>query len=84
MCPDTPGTKLVYAGRAAGAHYTHQGGGSNYLCLPDDPEFLEVTPGLQNHRSRLFGTEYEFHSNPPALGDLVQHNAPCVVCSTGA
>ena len=34
-CPSTSGTQLLYAGRAAGSHYTEKGGGANYLCLPD-------------------------------------------------
>ena len=80
-CPDT--AKLVYTGKVAGPHYTH-GGGANYICLHDKPEFLEVTPGLQNHRGRLYGTEYEIFSSPPALADLHDHNAPCAVCSTRA
>ena len=28
-CPDTEGTELVYAGRAAGSHYSYSGGGAN-------------------------------------------------------
>ena len=66
------------------APYLTQGGGSNYLCLPDNPEFLEVVPGNQYYNSKLYGTEYEFRYNPGELGDLDQHNAPCAVCSTGA
>ena len=73
----------MYAGKTAGPHYT-QGGGADYLCLHDDPEFLEVTPGIQGHRGHLYGTEYEAFSNPPAFGDLREHNAPCAVCSTRA
>ena len=30
-CPSTSGTQLLYAGRAAGSYYTHNGGGANYL-----------------------------------------------------
>jgi len=37
-CPST-GTQLVYSGRAAGPHYTHQGGGTNPQCLPLDPSY---------------------------------------------
>ena len=36
-CPDTEGTELVYAGRAAGTSHSHEGGTSDYLCLPDEP-----------------------------------------------
>ena len=41
-CPNVTGTQLVYAGRAAGSHYAHKGGGANYLCLPNDPSYLTV------------------------------------------
>ena len=81
-CPDT--SRLVYAGKIAGPYYTH-GGGSDYICLHNDPDFLKTTPNFQtNHRGRLYGTEYEASSSPPAFADLFNHNAPCAVCSTRA
>ena len=76
-CPDTEGTELVYAGRAAGTAHTIQGGTSDYLCLPDEPEYLAFTPGLQG-RSHLHGTEYQPHDQP--LNRFENHNAPCAVC----
>ena len=39
-CPSVSGTTLVYAGRASGTWYTHKGGAVNYLCMPDDPDYL--------------------------------------------
>ena len=48
-CPDTPGTELVYSGRAAGTHCTHQGVSSDYRCLLDDPPISEIStwrPGI--------------------------------------
>ena len=30
-CPNIAGTQLVYAGRAAGSHYNHKGGGAKYI-----------------------------------------------------
>ena len=35
------GTQLVYAGRAAGSWFNHKGGGANYLCLPNEPSYLQ-------------------------------------------
>ena len=32
-CPDTTGTELVYNGRAGGSHYSHSGGGGNYISV---------------------------------------------------
>ena len=57
-CNDTEGTEVVYTGRAAGANYLHGGGTNDYLCLPGDPEYLElVGTGTQNN-SPLHGGEY--------------------------
>ena len=44
---------------AAGSYYNQKGGGSEYLCLPDQPEFLGVTAGHQDHRAKVYGAEYE-------------------------
>ena len=84
-CPDTPGTELVYEGRAGGSLRDQQGGGSNYLCLPDDPDYdLAFTPGTQSY-SPLYGTE--FRGGGP-LYDISPsyhaHNIPCAVCYAAA
>ena len=42
-CPSVSGTTLVYAGRAGGTYYSHKGGAANYLCMPDDPDYLSYT-----------------------------------------
>ena len=74
-CPSVTGTELIYAGRAAGTLYTKTGGGSNYLCMPDTPQYtLSYTPGSQSY-SEIYGTEYE----GPIAGTH-QHNVPCAVC----
>ena len=82
-CPNTYGTQLLYAGRAAGSHYTDRGGGANYLCLPEQPQYSNYTPGVQSGRAYLYGTEYQAggphqqDNGPLSLGD---HNVPCAVC----
>ena len=78
-CPTTSGTQLVYAGKAAGSWYRHSGGAADYLCLPDDPNYLRYTNGVQVSRSYLYGAEYEPWDSAPlsAVGD---HNVPCAVC----
>ena len=65
----------------AGSFYNQKGGGSEYLCLPDQPEFLGVTAGHQTWRARVYGTEYELSS---PLGNLGDYNAPCAACYTSA
>ena len=79
ICPPTSGTQLVYKGRAAGSYYGHKGGGSDILCMPDDPEYLNYAPGVQN-TSPLYGCEYLPYSAQP-LRSVYHHNMPCVVCS---
>jgi len=39
-CPSASGTELLYAGRAGGTFHNHKGGAANYLCMPDDPDYL--------------------------------------------
>ena len=74
-CPSVPGTELVYAGRAAGSHYTHSGSGANYLCMPPNPQYsLPTRGGFQLH-GLIYGTEYE----GPLLGTQ-DHGVPCAVC----
>ena len=77
-CPTVSGTELVYSGITAGSHYTHTGGGANYLCLPPDPQFGKYVVGHQSH-AHLFGTEYETN-NDPFLQAVNEYNAPCAVC----
>ena len=83
-CPSTSGTQLLYAGRAAGSLYTEKGGGANYLCLPEQPQYSTYTAGSQRGRAHLYGAEYQtgaFYDNRP-LHSVYDHNVPCAVCYT--
>ncbi len=80
-CPNTPGTELVYAGRAGGTHFNAQGGAANYLCMPDNPDYLRYGAGVQGY-SPVYGVEYETASSTDPLRSVFQHDAPCVVCCT--
>ena len=74
-CPSVTGTQLLYAGRAAGTFFQKNGGATNYLCMPETPEYtLRYTPGSQNY-NEIHGAEYEH----PTAGTH-QHNVPCAVC----
>ena len=77
-CPSTPGTELVYAGRAGGSHYQQSGGGVDKLCLPDVPQYLSYQPGFQD-TGYLYGAEYLIYSSQP-FRSMHQHNVPCAVC----
>ena len=75
-CPSVSGTVLVYSGRTAGSLFSSSGGGTNYLCMPNDPQYtLNYRPGVQSY-SPLHGSEYE----QPLVGSH-DHNVPCAVCS---
>ena len=45
-CPSTEGTSLVYSGITAGSYYNHDGGGANYLCMPEDPDYYTYNTGV--------------------------------------
>ena len=67
---------LVYSGRAGGTHWNKRGGGSNYLCMPDDPEYgLPYRAGVQG-LSPVDGAEYE----RPLVSGHHDRNVPCAVC----
>ncbi len=64
------------------------GGGSNYLCLPMDPEWgqYEGYRG-ESYRSFVYGSEYEpnldifpFTASSPYIYSLKSQDVPCVVC----
>ncbi|XP_064402172.1 short-chain collagen C4-like [Halichondria panicea] len=75
-CPDMNGTTLVYSGYVGGNSFMLQGGGSNHLCMPTDPEYtLPFEAGVQG-ASLMYGAEYE----SVFLG-TVNENVPCAVCS---
>ena len=83
-CPSTSGTQLLYAGRTAGSWCNHKGGGANYLCVPEQPQYSTYTAGVQNGRAYLYGTEYEtgsenINDNGP-FRSVSGHNVPCAVC----
>ena len=71
-CPTTNDTELLYKGKAAGSNHLEYGGGANYICLPDEPEFLSYTPGISDHQSYIYGTEYEiYQNNGPFLHSMI-------------
>ena len=78
-CPSVTGTELVYAGRAGGSNHNSQGGGAEKLCLPLDPDYIDVARSTSaNLISTLHGAEYQTHNGP--LRSILDHNVPCAVC----
>ncbi|XP_078364890.1 uncharacterized protein LOC144649289 isoform X2 [Oculina patagonica] len=76
-CPS--GAEIVYKGRIGGEHYTHIGGGVNYLCLPLNPKYDRYKDGWQSS-GYVYGTEYEVNTFNPFKKNLHDHEAPCAVC----
>ena len=81
MCPSVAGTELIYTGLTAGSHFTHQGGGANYICTAAgaDVEYHPEATTANSGQAILYGTEYEIPSGQP-LDQLNNHNVPCAVC----
>ena len=74
----------TFTGYVGGKHYTHTGGGAEYLCLPKVPQFGKKTSGHQSG-SYVYGTEYELYPSNNPFGDQSIHNqdVPCAVCHVG-
>ncbi len=68
---------MVYSGIAGRSHSRHAGGGSNYLCMPKDPQYKSSLSyrSQVDHHSEIHGVEYEV----PLQGNH-NHNTPCAVC----
>jgi len=66
---------LLFTGFVIGSHYTHDGGASNYQCLPLKPEYSTYALG----GSWVYGAEYQTSSSmfPSAMEN---HNVPCARC----
>ena len=79
-CPDVAGTELIYTGRAAGTYHTHNGGGSNYLCLTNNPQTLEWGRGTGGEAA-IFAAQYLMRDGTPeSHRPLNGYLVPCAVC----
>ena len=83
VCPNTTGTELVYKGRAAGSYYTHSGGGANYLCVPEDPQYYSQYESGTRDAGLLYGSEYQILGSQPNV-EKVDDDVPCALCFTDA
>ena len=79
----------IYKGHAAGPRYNQDGSGSNFLCLPEDPQWKTYIDGNQIWKGAIYGVEYELHpqnvfSKSNNGGNSLHDNpAPCAVCYVG-
>ena len=75
-CPTIYDTEQVYRGIASGTYYNHKGGGVNYLCLPEVPDYdLSHGSGSVSNVGLLYGVEYAYSVKGVANG-----NVPCAIC----
>ena len=76
VCPAVIDTELVYTGIAGGSLFNQDGGASNYLCMPTDPEYNSTaTKRVVLNRSPIHGAEY----GQPTQGTN-DSNVPCTIC----
>ena len=83
---------VTVTGYAAGPHYNEAGSGSNFLCLPEVPQWRSYINGRQTYTGSIYGVEYELFnsgsyaprnnifSEDNAGGPLLNQPAPCAVC----
>ncbi len=75
VCPS--GADKVYEGFMGGGWFTSNGDGAEYICLPEDPDYIDRS--TVQYQSYIYSTEYRTEnlvfSNPTELYD-----APCTVC----
>ena len=68
----------ISVGQAEGNHFSNKGGGSNYLCLPNDPDNGKP---YSYANDVLYGAEYSLGSaKPTGFGNLHHKDVPCAVC----
>jgi len=87
---------LLFKGYAAGPRHDQCGSGSNYLCLPEDPQWKNYLAEIQGHDAAgyIAGVEYELHNSGIYRNNvfsqrnnggnqLIDNPAPCAVCYVG-
>jgi hypothetical protein len=70
---------LIIEGQAGGNGHVNKGGGSNYLCLPNDPDNGKPYSFANDV---LYGAEYQVGRSrkPSGLDNLHDKDVPCAVC----
>ena len=77
-CPET--SELVYDGFAGGGNHAEYAAGTNYLCLPKNPDWAqEQSPTLLGY---IHGAEYQTHGS--IFDAIKDHDVPCAVCRTNS
>lgn len=67
----------MFAGFAAGGYYDENGSGSNYQCLPLNPQYDNATV-TGNAIAKIYGAEYQTEHYDTSIPDAAfQQNVPC-------
>ena len=77
-CPET--SEIVYDGYAGGGSHAESGAGTNYLCLPKDPEWAQEQS--TSNYGFIHGAEYITPGS--VLAALQDHDVPCAVCRSNS
>ena len=73
-------------GHIGGSHHNHRGGGSNFLCMPETPQYTKNTDSSVNsNRAYVYPVEYQiytgiFETEFPHHG-LTYFKTNCSVCN---
>ncbi|XP_078681676.1 uncharacterized protein LOC144916423 [Branchiostoma floridae x Branchiostoma belcheri] len=75
-------TQLRFSGRAGGTAHTQTGGGTNYQCLPADPQWGVYQDGVQVMSAFMYGAEYQMdeHAHFGFFPNGFAQDVPCAVC----
>eukprot|EP00058_Branchiostoma_floridae_P010322 XP_002595810.1 hypothetical protein BRAFLDRAFT_96784 [Branchiostoma floridae] len=68
---------------AGGTSYitSTDGGGTNYQCLPNNPQWGRYQDGVSGYSAYMYGAEYRVATNAPfGSTSLDAHDVPCTVC----
>ncbi|XP_072027100.1 uncharacterized protein [Amphiura filiformis] len=77
-CPEP--AEVIYEGVTASGSTNKSGGGSNYLCMTLNPDYLAPKGGRQGGRSYIYGAEYRNGHDYQPLNNIHGHDAPCAAC----
>lgn len=72
-------------GYIGGKKYSDRGSGSDSLCLPSDPSWLNYTDGVCESSGRIYGTEIDLDGSQYSIFEKKGCNdqdMPCAVCKS--
>lgn len=78
-CSET--SKQIYRGQVAAPDHDTSGGGTNYMCLPADPDYHPNSPD-KAPSATIFRVWYEITSDLDKLPKVHKESVPCAVCES--